>query len=270
MKVASFLRCGVVSVLSLVAVQAGAQIDSNATMKVHCGVVSAGCSMTIKSTFINGDTSSYSEAADFSVGEDYIGRFASQLGSYPPYTLSISIDRVDKSIKLNFHKSELVTMNETSGEDDLDVTFDSLPYLTMPSGGLHIEGMFLASYRFGAFQDITQPHSSGGGLCNSDGQTLDSVSLEITPQSNSSVYPVIESMIGIRAIFSDGKIDCFRFSPSAINRELIIFNMLGESLVQMNITPGVSWVDCSNAFQSPGLCFARLGDQVAKFVVPPR
>ena len=272
MKMAS-LFCGAVIVLSFVAGRAGAQIDSNSTMTVHSGDISAGCTMTITSVFNDKDTSIYNENTDFSSGLDFSGNFASEttLDSFPPNQyIAISIDSVDRTVTLSFHRSAIVQTSSESGENDLQVTFDSLPYVTTLTGGLAVEGAFIASYQFGAFRVSTLPHSSGGGTCNSGGQTIDSVLLEITPKSgasiNSSIEPNTKTTL---ASVAEGISEFLRFLPSDIERQLRIYNMLGSTQLQARIASGVSQFECPSGKLPPGCYFARLGDQLAKFVVPP-
>jgi len=272
MKVASLWGVAVI-LLALVAGRARAQFDSNATMTVHCGAVSAECTMTITRIFNYTDTSTYTVGAAMSGGVDYSGRFAPSitLGSFNQY-LNISIDSVHKTLLLNFHKSEIVETNESSGEDDIDVTFDSLSYKITQSGGLRAEGFFSASDQFGAFQVVTLPHGNGGGSCNSEEQVTDSVFIEITPESSSIVNSLTEPnmKIGLTASIVGDGVEIFNFFPSPFKRELNVFNLLGANQIQRSIASGVNSLLCSIEALPPGCYFARLGDQVAKFVVPPR
>ncbi len=60
------------------------------------------------------------------------------------------------------------------------------------------------------------------------------------------------------------------FSPSDSPRMLEITDLVGRTATSIPVSSGNESIELPSALLSPGCYFARLGDQVAKFVVPPR
>jgi len=69
---------------------------------------------------------------------------------------------------------------------------------------------------------------------------------------------------------SDGTNEIFSFNSSTTAKYLNIFNLLGTIAFSTYVVTEETWTQVPIASLPPGCYFARLGDQVAKFVVPPR
>ncbi|HEX5317209.1 MAG TPA: hypothetical protein VFX22_11215, partial [Candidatus Kapabacteria bacterium] len=59
-------------------------------------------------------------------------------------------------------------------------------------------------------------------------------------------------------------------SPAHFNRRLEIFNTLSRKVADEVVLAGSLSLDHRISSLPPGCYFARLGDEVAKFIVPPR
>ena len=114
-----------------------------------------------------------------------------------------------------------------------------------------------------SFSSILQSFVNGTTTCSDTGSIADSLFLQIKPSAlgvrNSNLSPRIE--------FLDNGIQLFKFAYSSEARGLEICNTIGEIVSRTSISPTSTFEELS---LPPGLYFARLGDQVAKFVVPPR
>ncbi|HEY3875846.1 MAG TPA: T9SS type A sorting domain-containing protein, partial [Candidatus Kapabacteria bacterium] len=101
------------------------------------------------------------------------------------------------------------------------------------------------------------------GDCQDTGSTMDSVFLEIIPSTlkvrNAAVIPTIN--------FLDNGIPAFEFAAFSEEHTLEIWNPIGKIVSRAIIEAGETVCEMS---LPPGLYFARLGDQVAKFIVSPR
>ena len=97
---------------------------------------------------------------------------------------------------------------------------------------------------------------------------MDSVFLEIFSAS-SLVSNFEEQGIPFRAT-SDGTNEIFSFNPLTKVKNIDFFNSLGAIVSSISLTPRETWHEVPLNQFPPGFYFARLGDQVAKFVVPPR
>jgi len=96
----------------------------------------------------------------------------------------------------------------------------------------------------------------------------DSLYLELSP-NNLGVSVPLKNHTNISTNANRGTID-FYYNSSFSSRSFEIVNIFGRVLLESTIPPGnVSQKLLQSQF-APGCYFARLGDQVAKFVVPPR
>jgi len=74
--------------------------------------------------------------------------------------------------------------------------------------------------------------------------------------------------ISIREQGSELLVSSFVISEDV--RTLEIYDLLGRNAATVEVPIGAEFVELPTTFLIPGCYFARLGDQVAKFVVAPR
>jgi hypothetical protein len=94
------------------------------------------------------------------------------------------------------------------------------------------------------------------------------VYLKIIPP-NADVPIAIQKNSGLRA-FTNGEDEMFLFGLLQPDKIIEIYDFLGRTLAVIQIPTGTESIVMPMALLHPGFYFARLGDQVAKFVVPPR
>lgn len=280
MKTASFLRCGVVIVLLLITGRVGAQIDSNAFVKIYCAPITEGCTaMVTCSTYTNrGTFGGYTEdeQAAETVGIDGYFRLSdrSHDGNNSWW---FDIDSINSQI-INFTLMNGVFTPYPSGSiysgawDSIKVTFDNIFFVKTDSGIHIIPGKYPCKYAVQSEINYTSQsgqltnHCVGG--CDDTGSTMDSVFLEISLAS-SIVSNFVEQNIPFR-VTSDGANEMFSFNSSSSGGYLNVIDMLGRIAFSIFLLPSETWHEVQLEQFPPGCYFARLGDQVAKFVVPPR
>jgi hypothetical protein len=272
MKIASSLWCGAVIVLSLAAARAGAQIDSNATIFLYCGPLGGGCSYTVTETDQSGNTlSSWEDGGSLSITIDDTFRSSQNTTGGPP---SFTIDSMNRFIRnLEYAKFQdhyyQGSPQQSDGGELVQVHFDSIPYLREANGIIHLDGKYTAYVSFGSFREFGLHQWSYSGGCNENDTVMDSVRLQIIPASIASVLVVANkgTQLSIRII---GLNLLASFEPSAVVQRLEVTNLLGTIVFDLQIESDELNFEIPGTSLPPGCYFARLGDQVAKFVVPPR
>lgn len=262
MKIVFSICCGVV--LSLFAARAGAQVDSSAIMRLYCGQLNEGCEMEVNCQ--EGSNIVYSSATagfDSSIRFGDIGR----LGIAPWQSLNLSIDFGDSEItNLTITNGEDIQVNGTdAGWADLTLVFPFIPF-HYKNGVIEITpGKYLCSTSFGAFCKFGLDNVCSGS-CSKTDTIMDSVFFEITPATDV-VESTLESSESFRAIGMNTQ-EAFAYSPQPFDRSLVLCDILGRTISTILIPSGQTLNQSQNL--PPGCYFARLGNHVAKFVVPPR
>jgi hypothetical protein len=284
MKIASFLRCGVVIVLLLVAGRAGAQLDSNSEVSLYCSQICDGCTMIVTHTSIfdtNKDTYPYSQS--LCVG--YNGSFRySGIDSVSfvdgAFVAEFKIDSINKCFRnISFSSyggtgvdsAPCYQYNTPGYFAQFVVQLDSLSYKDS-LGTLSAHGIFSLNANFMGLVDCGTPHQSWNGGCRDTKLVIDTISIEIVPNGYLSVSQTatipetrsieildqgIESSLGI-------------FATSEYPRTLELYDLLGRNVALIQIPSSTEFIELPIASLPPGCYFAQLGDQVAKFVVPPK
>ncbi len=278
----AFLLCGSVILLSLFTERAGAQIDSNSIVRLHCDSISSGCTMEDTVTTIlepwDSIISKYTtpDGGSLRVGID---------GSFPLSARShtglsnwwLDIDSINNLIinltlvNGDYHYSQFGP-GGVDGGDNIEVQFSPIPFTRTGNIISVSPGLYPCKYDFGAIRQGATPTGSEvtqwNGSCNDSGSTMDSVYLEIYPAS-AEVLTVPDLNIPLH-VTSNGVNEMFSFNSSSIGRNLEVMDMLGRIVFSTSLAPSETWHEVPLEQLPPGCYFARLGDQVAKFVVPPR
>lgn len=285
MKMLASIGFVAVIALSLIAGRAEAQLDSNARVTVICSEIVDGCTMTV-----------------FHVYD--IGARLDTLGSAPSYqkwglalndtfryidgprfgvTFSVDVDTVNRCFRnLSLYSTYAYGAEGQcangggwgGGTNNLNARLDVLNYQDS-LGILSAHGVYAMSVDFSASYYCNvgiSGHEAWNGTCKDRMQVVDTISIRIVPSSYLSVPPqglMIETRdIAIRAQGTESLLCTFPLSeyPSVLK----IYDFLGRTIEVVPIPISTAYLELPTASLSPGCYFARLGDQVAKFVVPPR
>ncbi len=261
MKLASFLRCGVVIVLSLVAARAGAQLDSNAIVSVYCGTINEGCSMYLSYGKENFSTSlQLGFNSSFRIADEGPSQPTGQPGHPNP---SFTIDSTNHEIlNITLYVAQDIDGPgaNSGGEDLLEVNFPPVHYTFVGNQIIAEAGVYECQY---FFSSVLQSFINGTTTCSDTGSIADTLFFQIKP----STLEVSNSNLSTRIEFIDNGTQLLEFAPSFEARGLEIYNTVGNIVFRSSISPTSS---TEELLLPPGCYFARLGDQVAKFVVPPR
>jgi hypothetical protein len=283
------LRCSVVIVLSLFAPSAQAQFDSNAMVSVYCPPIGDGCTMTVTHAWAFNDTERGSDffSLSQSLGLGSIGPFRYRGGDsvyfdtneYSGYLWSVhfNIDTTTKMFRnfvLSSSYSNYISpcVFNYGGYQSLSALVDSLPYKDS-SGKLRANGAFLITLNFTAKVDCaSSPHQGYTGYCENSEQVSDTISIEIIPNSYLDVTEARPSQENSAISIREQGSDLFvRVSDIRTDTHTLeIYDLLGRNATKVDIPSAAEFVELPTAPLPPGLYFARLGNQVAKFVVPPR
>ncbi len=243
MKVTISIFCTVM--LSLVAVRANAQFGSGAQAALYCGPVTESCTDNYDPRMGCNEWGAGSSATI-----QFNGTFSLNNGSGYPY---MDIDWADSEINLSFY----VFYGNTDTNTSFSLTFSPIPFHYLNGKLEIIPGQYASGYRFSS--------ESGQCGCSVQGDVTDSVRLVVSP-SDLVTFGNLRNVETIAFSYSDG-IELLKFPPSPNNQVLKIANILGVEIARRFIA---SMRNSEVLNLPPGLYFARLGDQVAKFIVPPR
>ncbi len=233
-----------------------AQIDSNAEVRLYCGPFSDGCQIVL--TVPPGVTDTFHESLNvdfdgsYGISEEDHSEPGTKFGALnPPFEIDTANKRI---VNLQVYSAE----PNADGENALVLSFQPVPY-SITNGHIILHGNYPCSY---SLWSVYQYRFIQGG-CQDTGSSTDSLFLEIDP---SSLGISIQSPIQ-RIKFTDNGIQLFELQSPTESRMLEIWNHVG---MLVSRTPISSEKTEKEIAVPPGLYFARLGDQVAKFIVPQR
>jgi hypothetical protein len=287
MKALSFLRCGMVIVLLLFAGRAGAQIDSNAKVRLFCSPIVLECYGVPIVHYPEGMAHVYANPIAW-VGFDTSLRFqvsdsiyCKKGFNYCFEQASLIVDTISKCFRhLVFSSSNPsygwgIPCRAWFCPEESSVFFqmsiDSLPYIDS-LGIISASGVFNFSESLSAQYNCNCHNQWWSGSCDDSGKVMDSITIEIIPDGYLSVSQLgTLSEARPLAIVGQGteSVLC-TFSSSENIRMLEIYDLLGRNSAIIPIPSGAEYFQFPIVSLPPGCYFARLGDQVAKFVVPPR
>jgi hypothetical protein len=253
MKKASIL-CVAVIIFSLFAGRAGAQIDSNSIVKLYLGTVSDGCT-----------PEGNCETAFASDTVGYDGTFKLKDNQF------FTIDWKDSEI-LNISIQHQTNFGNNGsggplGYAGIRLTFSPIPFHSDGNVFRITPGKFGCGEHFGGGIPYVG-HTNCTNECSDTMFILDSVNLIISPPGS-----FVKNDLEINNYFrvtSDGVNEMFSFNSSSIGRNIEVMDMLGRIVSSISLSPSETWHEVNIAQFPPGCYFARLGDQMAKFIVPPR
>ncbi len=271
---------GIVSViaLSLLAARVEAQIDSNTRVMLRCSPVCAGCNLRV-SHFIffqpNDSIISYDNRS-LCVDCDSSFRYTdSAVAFYSGTQIRFAIDTIAKLFRdLTLTKQQYYIWDQSlqaGGVDAINIRFNPLSYIDS-SGRFVARGVFQCGYVFSTFVSGGMGHSIFSGNCADSGLTLDTISIEVTPSAYLSVAQAANHLVTLPFhIFVDDKEVALSssFGSSGTARTIRICDLLGRTVSTLLVPQNAESLQEPLSLP-PGCYFARLGNQVAKFVVPPR
>jgi hypothetical protein len=282
MKIASFLRCGVVIFLSLFAGRVGAQSDSEMLILRFVGhsyFLTFSTQMYYMPEFISaGPGPSFSVTLDSAHNFQYHISNNDTIRDSTDYATYVNfiIDRTNsafRNIIISFD-----TFNSGSGgyytygsQSSYAVSLDSIHFFLTADSTMKASGSFLSNFyvQAGASGDEGSTEQFVGGVSDT-GQEQDSIYLEITSLNslvaNADAISASKLQLLWNAV-SNGIVA--QFLPTNFPQTLEIADLLGRMVLSMPVSIGAESLQCP-LMLPPGCYFARLGDQVAKFVVPPR
>jgi hypothetical protein len=287
MKIASFLRCGVVIVLSLVAGRAAAQSDS---VRVQLHFVGHSYSKLVPTQYYDEDPANrgwfsgpnVEVLVPFTTDFDFEGMYADTIRdtvvppnsglSSPGKWIVFTIDSENSKflqVSLCFYQDDSPSNPYSIGS--YEANFESIAFIRN-GAQLSVVGSFTANYNVGCYVSGPWPYSYGGyfGTWDTIGLEEDSLHIEISPFNASVSSSQSSNLSGLLLMWnsSTNSISA-NFPLSDSPRILEISDLLGPSEASVEVSTGIESLQLSNNLP-PGCYFARLGDQVAKFVVPPR
>jgi hypothetical protein len=254
-----------VTMFSVLAARAEAQIDSNALVTIYCGGVSDGCTVLVDCA----DGFGWTIGCNVSTGAIGTFNFADIGQSSNP---TFQIDTIRNEITNLGCSAQMPIFDDyargADGESQITLVFSPIPFHFVGKTLEIIPGVYPAVYYFSASVRNGNIHGGCTGVCSDNDSIIDSVFLQISP-ANSFVSNFPEQNIPFR-ITSDGANEFFSFNPSPNVMNIDIFNTLGMVVSTISLSQSETWHEVPFNQLPPGIYFARLGDQVAKFVVPPR
>jgi hypothetical protein len=223
------------------------------------GIISINCDSTFQIS--SKDSISFSLTLDPMLEDGFYGN------------LSLSIDSSDSLLSLQFSGRGSV-----GGDGGLKgtVIFDSVPFSWLKPGYLQVPK---AAYQCRQTWSGAVAGLSGAGMEEDGGgsgidTTFDSLGIVILAPGVSfsdvqQITPTIPQSFTI-AYESNGNYLNTTFPSMLSNGTIAILDLLGRTAAIFPVPIGTESLQLPMAALPPGCYFARLGDQAAKFVVPPR
>ena len=149
------------------------------------------------------------------------------------------------------------------------MTSDSVPYADS-AGMISTTGVFDMPYSISAQYECLEGHQTWTGSCLDSGTLADTLDIRIVPNAFSRVSFREQAVTRVTLLdpTSDLVLCSVPFSKDASVVE--IFNLLGKKISLISIRSREYGLEALTPDLPPGCYFARLGDQVAKFIIPPR
>ncbi len=286
MKITTSVGFVAVIALTLLAARVEAQIDSNAKVRLYCSLTCDRCSMTIvhTTTFtpVPDTVDRYSNDQYYCVFLDTFVRYSGGSSQFNSNSLEagFTVDTAARCFRNFGVRREYVygpqgpcanDYGSGGGEMSLQAVVDSLPYEDS-SGVLSAFGTYYTSLSFSAAYSCRASHQFWEGHCGDNTKSRDTILIKIFPNAYllvSEAEPQPDQRtLKILQQGTQSQLCSFHFLE--IQPSIEVFDLLGRSVQTIPPPGGVRSLEISTAALSPGCYFARLGDQVAKFVVPPR
>lgn len=278
MKMAT-LRCGVVIVLSLVAGSTPlyAQYNQNSVLKFQCGDVHS-YPIFCNVQYIYDARPPYDtidQAVVMPIDFNFLGKPKEQALAFTcsdtSYSATFLIDtalRMIRNLIVNYSGKDGLHFLFFDDWDYYTLYFGSLPFLGNLSDSIRLNGNYSGTYRTSVTGNSPSAHVSG----SDSGETSAPIILNFPAPVPSlvSMSVISEQEKFVVSYFDVTKSLLSSFTPSDRTRELTLFDQLGVVRAKFDIPSRVNNERISATNLPPGCYFARLGDQVAKFVVPPR
>lgn len=240
-----------------------AQTDTNELVEIHSSILCAGCNVQIVArnmtppyteidtvyqtgnACLNSDTAFGATGLNVDTNRKQISGLTLTALSYHPNT---SFPCIDGSAYVS---------------DILHIYFDSIPYRDS-SGSLIAQGVFTCSVEDSVIAFGSSLHWDCDGSCTETGTALDTLALKIIPissaVSNSTAKPHFKLSL------NGEQVTC-GFQISNETRRLELSDLLGRTQAIL-IPPGISSLHITSL--PHGCYFARLGNEVGKFIIPSR
>ncbi len=181
------------------------------------------------------------------------------------------IDSASSLIR-NLHISDTVRDDNGGPHDTMfSIVVDSASFVRFQDSTILVRSeAFYSSYSLSSYA-YTQ--YSGGGVittgASGSGVAIDTIYLWIFPPGTDAVPAVSAPQQSyLRISYLPSVVAKVSFGPVEQSRWLAIVDYLGRTTERVFVRANQTEVEIGSL--PPGLYFARLGDQVAKFVVPPR
>ena len=257
----AFLRCSVIILLSFLTARAEAQIDSNALVHIYCGPLSGGCTVDAKCGY----------------NPDEYHRFTATIGFDSVLLLSDAgrLGLPSFEIDTNEHKIINLTFQTYTNFYYVDIgdgclgslslSFEPIPFVFSEDSLISIPSRYKCDRYADGSCGYGGPTNECIGSCNYEDSITDNVSFEIFPLRSAVTVPA-ELANYFRVISMPGQ-ELFSFNDVTFERTMQVSDILGKKIFTRPVPAGQT-LDQETLL--PGLYFARLGDQVAKFIVPPR
>jgi hypothetical protein len=151
--------------------------------------------------------------------------------------------------------------------------FDSIPYsgnlrdsiqVTDTFGGTFYKGYFheyvSLGYVYGRDTECYASDTCGSSI-------TEFIEFSLKPYSQSFVISKPTSISNVFSVSSDPSFIIARFATLSQNELLIIYNALGSQVYLTPVATGTNSMEISRSSLTPGIYFARLGKEIAKFAV---
>ena len=181
--------------------------------------------------------------------------------------LWFNLHPIDSTATIQFLFSEMLNVGDVNV--DGRISFDSVPYTTPTQGYIEIPK---AAYKCvknwsGEIGADRMGDESGNG--SGSDTSFDSLAFTLVAPGVLDVRLAFVPSTSF-SIESNGRLLNASFPISSSNRIFEIVDLLGKTVEASLVLPNIGSLQIPTASLPPGCYFARLGDAVAKFIVPPR
>ncbi len=185
--------------------------------------------------------------------------------------ISFFIDSSEMLIgNLDFETSEIKTDTDIYGPGSTQriykVTIDSVRFTLEGSSVVVLATIVEGEYAWNVFYGSNTPFYMETGGCNSSGTQIDTLSMELSPVNSLVSSPKASGAQGFSIMPDNKGFYEATFNPTPTERELDVMNLLGSKVISLPVCSESSSIRLPMEIPT-GFYFARLGNEVAKFVV---
>ena len=183
---------------------------------------------------------------------------------------------VDAAAGLLRHVELFINSSASSANTFYRVKMDSIPFKRVKGDFVVTKQMHAGDYTWTVIYDNENPRLDPPGYdpetgSQSDaGEEVDTLDMQMAPILHAAVQQMGDASVQMLSVIYDGNRATIQCPPADFERTVEILDLQGRTVAGLQLSANESVATLSTSGKPVGLYFARLGSQVAKFMVECR